>query len=177
MKEKKEKATPIRKVIYLRVVLSKGRVYKIPIEGTPEIEIRKLTDFNTLRRILTPLIHIYYNVCAGTKLKYEDFGAFLMDLEHLGYEVFEEYYAGILELVEVNPITNNDQELQEIKNGTLISLRSQELSERLASNLKKAIHEIFEEEKKKQEPGSSFMESQKSSIIKEAIYLLTPQLP
>lgn len=158
------------------VVLSKGRVYKIPIEGTPEIEIRKLTDFNTLRRILTPLIHIYYNVCAGTKLEYEDFGAFLMDLEHLGYEVFEEYYAGILELVEVNPITNNDQELQEIRNGTLISLRSQELSERLASNLKKAIHEIFEEEKKKQGPGSSFMESQKSSIIKEAIYLLTPQL-
>lgn len=104
------------------VVLSKGRVYKIPIEGTPEIEIRKLTDFNTLRRILTPLIHIYYNVCAGTKLEYEDFGAFLMDLEHLGYEVFEE-------------------------------------------------------EKKKQGPGSSFMESQKSSIIKEAIYLLTPQLP
>ena len=122
MKEKKEKATPIRKVIYLMVVLSKGRVYKIPIEGTHELEIRKLPDFNTLQRILTPLIHIYYNVCVGTKLEYEDFGAFLMDLEHLGYEVFEE-------------------------------------------------------EKKKQGPGSSFMESQKSSIIKEAIYLLTPQLP
>lgn len=159
------------------VVLSKDRVYKIPVEEINKFEIRKLTDFNTLRRILTPLIHIYYNVCAGTILEYEDFGAFLMDVEHLGYEVFEEYYAGILELVEVNPITNNDQELQEIRNGILISLRSQELSERLASNLKKAIHEIFEEEKKKQGPGSSFMESQKSSIIKEAIYLLTPQLP
>lgn len=161
------------------VVLSKGRVYKIPIEGTPEIEIRKLTDFNTLRRILTPLINIYYNVCVGTKLEYEDFGAFIMDLEHLGYEVFEEYYAGILGLVEVNPITNNDQEVQEIRDGILISLRSQELSERLASSLKKAIYEIFEEEKKKQgqEAGSSFMESQKSSIIKEAIYLLTPILP
>ena len=173
-----KKAIPIRKVVYLMVLINrdnKEKVYKIPIEGI--VEIQKLTDFNTLRRILTTLIHIYYDICAGTILKYEDFGAFLMDVKHLGYEIFEEYYAGVLELVEVNPITNDDQELQEIRNGILISLRSQELSERLASNLKKAIHEIFEEEEKKQGPGSSFMESQKSSIIKEAIYLLTPQLP
>lgn len=159
------------------VVLRKDRVYKVPIEEINKIS--KLSDFNELRRMLTPLIHIYYDVCAGTKLKYEDFGTFLMDVEHLGYEIFEEYYAGVRELVEVNPITNNDQEVQEIRNGILISLRSQELSERLASNLKKAIHEIFEEEKKKQgqEAVSSFMESHKSSIIKEALYLLTPMLP
>ena len=161
--------------MYLMVVLRKGKVYKIPIEEINKIS--KLSDFNELRRMLSPLIHIYYNVCAGTKLEYEDFGAFLMDVEHLGYEIFEEYYAGVLELVEVNPITNNDQEVQEIRNGILISLRSQELSERLASNLKKVIHEIFEEEKKKQGVDSSFMESQKGSIIKEAIYLLTPMLP
>lgn len=157
------------------VVLEKDKVYKILIEEINKIS--KLSDFNELRRILTPLVHIYYDVCAGTKLEYEDFGAFLMDIKHLGYEIFEEYYAGVLELVEVNPITNNDQELQEIRNGILISLKSQELAERLASNLKKAIYEIFEEERKKQGPGSSFMESQKGSIIKEAIYLLTPQLP
>ena len=161
--------------MYLMVVLRKGKVYKIPIEEINKIS--KLSDFNELRRMLSPLIHIYYNVCAGTKLEYEDFGAFLMDVEHLGYEIFEEYYAGVLELVEVNPITNNDQELQEIRNGILISLKSQELSERLASHLKKAIYEIFEEEKKKHTVNSSFMESQRSSIIKEAIYLLTPQLP
>lgn len=119
------------------VVLSKGRVYKIPIEGTHEIEIRKLTDFNTLRRILTPLIHIYYNVCVGTKLEYEDFGAFLMDLEHLGYEVFEEYYAGILELVEVNPITNNDQELQEIRNGILIFIKVSGIIRKISFQFKK----------------------------------------
>lgn len=49
----------------------------------------------------------------------------------------------------------------------------------LATKLKQAIHEVFENEKKKgglmyKEPS---LEPMESSIIKEALYLLTPQLP
>lgn len=49
----------------------------------------------------------------------------------------------------------------------------------LATKLKQAIHEVFENEKKKgglmnKEPS---LEPMESSIIREALYLLTPQLP
>ena len=59
------------------------------------------------------------------------------------------------------------------------SLKSQELSEILATKLKQAIYEVFENEKKKgglmyKEPS---LEPMESSIIREALYLLTPQLP
>lgn len=52
-------------------------------------------------------------------------------------------------------------------------------SEILATKLKQAIHEVFENEKKKgglmyKEPS---LEPMESSIIREALYLLTPQLP
>lgn len=161
------------------VVLSKGRVYKIPIEGTHEIEIRKLTDFNTLRRILTPLVQLYHGVGFDTRLTYDEFSIFINDLQHLGYEEFNKYSSGIQELVEVKPITENDQDIREIRNGLLTSFKSQELSEILATKLKQAIHEIFENEKKKgglmyKEPS---LEPMESSIIREALYLLTPQLP
>ena len=161
------------------VVLSKGRVYKIPIEGTHEIEIRKLTDFNTLRRILTPLVQLYHGVGFDTRLTYDEFSIFFNDLQHLGYEEFNKYSSGIQELVEVKPITENDQDIREIRNGLLTSLKSQELSEVLATKLKQAIHEVFENEKKKgglmyKEPS---LEPMESSIIREALYLLTPQLP
>lgn len=71
------------------------------------------------------------------------------------------------------------QDIEEMRKGLLISLKSQELSEVLATKLKQAIHEIFENEKKKgglmyKEPS---LEPMESSIIKEALYLLTPQLP
>lgn len=50
---------------------------------------------------------------------------------------------------------------------------------KLATKLKQAIHEVFENEKKKgglmyKEPS---LEPMESSIIREALYLLTPQLP
>lgn len=69
--------------------------------------------------------------------------------------------------------------LRKYEKGLLISLKSRELSEVLATKLKQAIHEVFENEKKKgglmyKEPS---LEPMESSIIKEALYLLTPQLP
>lgn len=69
--------------------------------------------------------------------------------------------------------------LRKYEKGLLISLKSQELSEVLATKLKQTIHEVFENEKKKgglmyKEPS---LEPMESSIIKEALYLLTPQLP
>ena len=90
----------------------------------------------------------------------------------MGYEKFDEYCSGIQELVEAKPITENDQDIREIRNGLLISLKTQELSEELASRLKKAIHEIFEEYKDKPD-----IWPHQNSIVREALYLLTPQLP
>lgn len=100
-------------------------------------------------------------------------------IQKLAYERLDEYSSGIQELVEVKPITENDQDVREIRNGLLTSLKSQELSEILATKLKQAIHEVFENEKKKgglmdKEPS---LEPMESSIIREALYLLTPQLP
>ena len=108
-----------------------------------------------------------------------EFSIFFNDLQHLGYELLNEYHSGIQESVEAKPITKSDQDVREIRNGLLISLKSQELSEILATKLKQAIHEVFENEKKKgglmyKEPS---LEPMESSIIKEALYLLTPQLP
>lgn len=172
-----EKRLPPRLMVLL-VVLKRGeKVYKIPLESG--IKLDHLKDFNTLRRILTPLVQLYHGVGFDTRLTHDEFSIFTNDLQHLGYEEFNKYSSGIQELVEVKPITENDQDIREIRNGLLTSLKSQELSEILATKLKQAIHEIFENEKKKgglmyKEPS---LEPMKSSIIREALYLLTPQLP
>lgn len=171
-----EKRLPPRLMVLL-VVLKGEKVYKVPIRS--EIELDHLKDFNTLRRILTPLVQLYHGVGFDTRLTHDEFSIFINDLQHLGYEEFNEYSSGIQELVEAKPITENDQDIREIRNGLLISLKSQELSEVLATKLKQAIHEVFENEKKKgglmyKEPS---LEPMESSIIREALYLLTPQLP
>lgn len=171
-----EKRLPPRLMVLL-VILKGEKVYKIPLES--EIKLDHLKDFNTLRRILTPLVQLYHGVGFDTRLTYNEFSIFFNDLQYLGYELLNKYHLGIQELVESKPITENDQDIMEIRNGLLTSLKSQELSEILATKLKQAIHEVFENEKKKdgliyKEPS---LEPIKSSIIREAIYLLTPQLP
>lgn len=171
-----EKRLPLRLMVLL-VVLKGEKVYKVPIRS--EIELDHLKDFNTLRRILTPLVQLYHGVGFDTRLTYDEFSIFINDLQHLGYERLDEYSSGIQELVEAKLITENNQDVEKIRKGLLISLKSQELSEVLATKLKQAIHEVFENEKKKgglmnKEPSLKPMES---SIIREALYLLTPQLP
>ena len=172
-----EKRLPPRLMVLL-VVLKGEKVYKIPLESG--IELDHLKDFNTLRRILTPLVQLYHGVGFDTRLTYDEFSIFINDLQHLGYERLDEYSSGIQELVEAKPITENDQDVEKIRKGLLISLKSQELSaEVLATKIKQAIHEVFENEKKKgglmnKEPS---LEPMESSIIREALYLLTPQLP
>lgn len=178
-----EKRLPPRLMVLL-VVLKGEKVYKVPIRS--EIELDHLKDFNTLRRILTPLVQLYHGVGFDTRLTYDEFSIFINDLQHLGYERLDEYSSGIQELasgiqelVEAKPITENNQDVEKIRKGLLISLKSQELSEVLATKIKQAIHEVFENEKKKgglmnKEPS---LEPMESSIIREALYLLTPQLP
>ena len=171
-----EKRLPPRLMVLL-VVLKGEKVYKVPIRS--EIKLDHLKDFNTLRRILTPLVQLYHGVGFDTRLTYDEFSIFINDLQHLGCEWLDEYSSGIQEFIEAKPITENDQDIREIRNGLLISIKSQELSEILATKLKQAIHEVFENEKKKggliaEEPS---LELRKNSIIKEALYLLTPQLP
>ena len=159
-----------QRLMVLIVILKGEKVYKVPLES--EIKLDHVKDFNTLRRILTPLVHLYHEVGFDTRLTYDEFSIFTNDLQHLGYEKFDEYCSGIQELVEAKPITENDQDIREIRNGLLISLKTQELSEELASRLKKAIHEIFEEYKDKPD-----IWPHQNSIVREALYLLTPQLP
>lgn len=172
-----EKRLPPRLMVLLVVLKGEKVYYKMPLESG--IKLDHLKDFNTLRRILTPLVQLYHGVGFDTRLTYDEFSIFFNDLQHLGYELLNEYHSGIQELVEVKPITKNDQDIREIRNGLLTSLKSQELSEVLATKLKQAIHEVFENEKKKgglmyKEPS---LEPMESSIIREALYLLTPQLP
>jgi hypothetical protein len=131
----------------LLVVLKGEKVYKIPLESG--IKLDHLKDFNTLRRILTPLVQLYHGVGFDTRLTYDEFSIFFNDLQHLGYELINEYSSGIQEFIEAKPITKNDQDIEEIRKGLLISLKSWELSEVLATKLKQAIHEVFENEKKK----------------------------
>lgn len=175
-----EKRLPPRLMVLLVVLKGEKvykKVYKVPIRS--EIELDHLKDFNTLRRILTPLVQLYHGVGFDTRLTYDEFSIFINDLQHLGYERLDEYSSGIQELVEAKPITENDQDIEKIRKGLLISLKSQELSEVLATKIKQAIYEVFENEKKKgglmnKEPS---LEPMESSIIREALYLLTPQLP
>lgn len=54
-----EKRLPPRLMVLL-VVLKGEKVYKVPIRS--EIELDHLKDFNTLRRILTPLVQLYHGV-------------------------------------------------------------------------------------------------------------------
>jgi len=171
-----EKRLPPRLMVLI-VILKGEKVYRVPVRS--EIKLDHLKDFNTLRRILTPLVQLYHGVGFDTRLTYDEFSIFINDLQHLGGEWLDEYSSGIQELVEVKPITKSDQDIEEIRKGLLISLKSQELSEVLATKLKQAIHEVFENEKKKgglmyKEPS---LEPMESSIIREALYLLTPQLP
>lgn len=171
-----EKRLPPRLMVLL-VVLKGKKAYKIPLESG--IKLDHLKDFNTLRRIFVPLVQLYHGVGFDTRLTYDEFSIFINDLQHLGYEEFNKYSSGIQELVEAKPITENDQDIREIRNGLLTSLKSQELLEILATKLKQAIHEVFENEKKKgglmdKEPS---LEPMESSIIREALYLLTPKLP
>lgn len=107
------------------------RYIKVPIRS--EIELDHLKDFNTLRRILTPLVQLYHGVGFDTRLTYDEFSIFINDLQHLGYERLDEYSSGIQELVEAKPITENNQDVEKIRKGLLISLKSQELSEVLAT--------------------------------------------
>lgn len=171
-----EKRLPPRLMVLL-VVLKCKKVYKIPLKSG--IRLDHLKDFNTLRRILVPLVQIYHGVGFDTRLTPDEFSIFINDLQHLGYEKLNKYSSGIQELVEAKPITKSDQDIKEIRNGLLASLKSQELSEILATKLKQAIQEVFENEKKKgglmyKEPS---LEPMESSIIREALYLLTPPLP
>ena len=54
------------RLMVLIVVLNGEKVYKVPIRS--EIELDPLKDFNTLRRILTPLVQLYNGVCFDTRL-------------------------------------------------------------------------------------------------------------
>ncbi len=73
-------------------------LYKIP--QTKSIKLNYLKDFNTLRRILTPLVQLYHGVGFDTRLTYDEFSIFFNDLQHLGCEWLDEYSSGIQELVE-----------------------------------------------------------------------------
>ena len=60
-----EKRLPPRLMVLL-VVLKGEKVYKIPLESG--IKLDHLKDFNTLRRILTPLVQLYHGVGFDTRL-------------------------------------------------------------------------------------------------------------
>lgn len=109
-----EKRLPPRLMVLL-VVLKGEKVYKVPIRS--EIKLDHLKDFNTLRRILTPLVQLYHGVGFDTRLTYDEFSIFLNDLQHLGYERLDEYSSGIQELVEAKPITENNQDVEKIRKG------------------------------------------------------------
>lgn len=51
----------------LMVILKGEKVYKVPVRS--EIELDHLKDFNTLRRILTPLVQLYHGVFENEKKK------------------------------------------------------------------------------------------------------------
>lgn len=80
-----EKRLPPRLMVLL-VVLKGEKVYKIPPESG--IKLDHLKDFNTLRRILVPLVQLYHGVGFDTRLTYDEFSIFINDLQHLGYEEF-----------------------------------------------------------------------------------------
>lgn len=84
-----EKRLPPRLMVLL-VVLKGEKVYKIPLESG--IKLDHLKDFNTLRRILTPLVQLYHGVGFDTRLTYDEFSIFFNDLQHLGYELLNEYH-------------------------------------------------------------------------------------
>lgn len=107
-----EKRLPPRLMVLL-VVLKGEKVYKVPIRS--EIKLDHLKDFNTLRRILTPLVQLYHGVGFDTRLTYDEFSIFINDLQHLGYEWLDEYSSGIQGLIEAKPITENDQDIEEMR--------------------------------------------------------------
>ena len=117
-----EKRLPPRLMVLL-VVLKGEKVYKIPLESG--IKLDHLKDFNTLRRILTPLVQLYHGVGFDTRLTYDEFSIFFNDLQHLGYELLNEYHLGIQESVEIKSISENNQDDEKILKRLLISLNSQ----------------------------------------------------
>lgn len=118
-----EKRLPPRLMVLL-VVLKGKKVYKVPIRS--EIELDHLKDFNTLRRILTPLVQLYHGVGFDTRLTYDEFSIFINDLQHLGYERLDEYSSGIQELVETKPLLRITKMLRKYEKGylSLLNLRS-----------------------------------------------------
>lgn len=110
------------RLMVLIVILKGVKMYRVPVRS--EIELDHLKDFNTLRRILTPLVQLYHGVGFDTRLTYDEFSIFFNDLQYLGYELLNEYHSGIQESIEVKPITKSDQDIEEIRKGLLISLKS-----------------------------------------------------
>lgn len=141
-----EKRLPPRLMVLL-VVLKGEKVYKIPLESG--VKLDHLKDFNTLRRILTPLVQLYHGVGFDTRLTYDEFSIFINDLQHLGYEEFNKYSSGIQEFIEAKPITENDQDVEKIRKGLLISLKSQELSEVLATKISKPYMKYLKTKRRK----------------------------
>lgn len=107
-----EKRLPPRLMVLI-IILKGEKVYRVPVRS--EIELDHLKDFNTLRRILTPLVQLYHGVGFDTRLTYDEFSIFFNDLQHLGYELLNEYHSGIQESIEVKPITKSDQDIEEIR--------------------------------------------------------------
>lgn len=117
-----EKRLP--RLMVLIVILKGEKVYRVPVRS--EIELDHLKDFNTLRRILTPLVQLYHGVGFDTRLTYDEFSIFFNDLQHLGYELLNEYHSGIQESVEAKPITKVTKMLGKYEMGylSLLNLRS-----------------------------------------------------
>lgn len=118
-----EKRLPPRLMVLL-VVLKGEKVYKVPIRS--EIKLDHLKDFNTLRRILTPLVQLYHGVGFDTRLTYDEFSIFINDLQHLGCEWLDEYSSGIQGLIEANPLLRMTRILRKCEKDylSLLNLRS-----------------------------------------------------
>lgn len=118
-----EKRLPPRLMVLL-VVLKGEKVYKIPLESG--IKLDHLKDFNTLRRILTPLVQLYHGVGFDTRLTYDEFSIFFNDLQHLGCEWLDEYSSGIQEFIEANPLLRMARLLRKYEKDylSLLNLRS-----------------------------------------------------
>lgn len=118
-----EKRLPPRLMVLL-VVLKGEKVYKIPLESG--IKLDHLKDFNTLRRILTPLVQLYHGVGFDTRLTYDEFSIFFNDLQHLGCEWLDEYSSGIQEFIEANPLLRMTRILRKYEKDylSLLNLRS-----------------------------------------------------
>lgn len=73
-------------LMVLLVVLKGEKVYKIPLESG--IKLDHLKDFNTLRRILTPLVQLYHGVGFDTRLTYDYSDGLLINKEDTNIQVY-----------------------------------------------------------------------------------------